>query len=69
LWKNQIQKGYLLSKNFFNMVGHFSIDKKYEARAGHTTTILLTAGIRGTHHVLVWPNIFLYSTSTKSQKS
>jgi hypothetical protein len=45
------------------MVGYFSIDKKYEARAGCTTTILLTAGIRESHCVLVWSNIFLYSTS------
>jgi hypothetical protein len=49
------------------VVGHLLIDKKYEARA--TTTIRLTAGIRESHRVLLWPNMFLYSTSAKSQKS
>jgi hypothetical protein len=39
------------------MVGHFSMDKKYKLRAGFTT--LLRAGIRVSHHVLVWPQYIL----------
>jgi hypothetical protein len=47
-------------------VEYFSINKKYEARVWYTTTILLTAGIRESHHVLLRLNILVRQQNHKN---
>jgi hypothetical protein len=35
------------------MAGHFSVDNKYDVRAGYTTASLLNSGIGESHHVSI----------------
>lgn len=49
------------------MVGHLSMEMKYDFKAGIISITLSTAGKRESHLVLLLPKIFLYSVFVNSQ--